>query len=49
MATVALKLGYRETQTPQEIAKKLNWDIDKTTRLLWDLSYAGAACVSKKD
>lgn len=49
MATVALKLGYREPQTPAEIAKKLNWDIDNTSRLLWELAYAGAACVSKKE
>ncbi|PKK94474.1 MAG: pyridine nucleotide-disulfide oxidoreductase, partial [Tenericutes bacterium HGW-Tenericutes-5] len=49
MAEVALKLEFRGPQTPEEIAKKLNWEVDRTKQLLWDLSYVGAACVNKKD
>lgn len=49
MAEVALKLEFRGPQTAEEIANKLNWDVDRTKQLLWDLSYAGAACVNKKD
>jgi NADPH-dependent glutamate synthase beta subunit-like oxidoreductase/ferredoxin len=49
MAEVALVLEYRGEQTAEEIAKKLGWDIDRTKKLLWDLAYAGVACVSKRD
>jgi len=49
MAEVALKLEYRGEQTAEEIAQKLGWDIDRTKKLLWDLAYAGVACVSKRD
>jgi NADPH-dependent glutamate synthase beta subunit-like oxidoreductase/NAD-dependent dihydropyrimidine dehydrogenase PreA subunit len=49
MAEVALVLEYRGEQTAQEIATKLGWDIDRTKKLLWDLAYAGVACVSKRD
>lgn len=49
MAEVALKLEYRGEQTAEEIAKKLDWSIDKTKQLLWDLAYAGVACVSKRE
>ncbi|MBI9009936.1 MAG: FAD-dependent oxidoreductase [Tenericutes bacterium] len=49
MAEVALKLKYREHQTAQEIAVQLGWDIDRVTKLLWDLAYAGVATVNKKE
>jgi NADPH-dependent glutamate synthase beta subunit-like oxidoreductase/NAD-dependent dihydropyrimidine dehydrogenase PreA subunit len=49
MAEVALMLEFRGRQTAEEIAKKLNWNTDKTSQLLWDLAYVGAACVNKKE
>lgn len=49
MAEVALKLEFRGPQTGKEIADKLGWSEDRTTELLWELSYAGAAVVNKKE
>ena len=49
MAEVALKLEFRGPQTAKEIAEKLGWSEDRTLELLWQLSYAGAAVVNKKD
>jgi NADPH-dependent glutamate synthase beta subunit-like oxidoreductase/NAD-dependent dihydropyrimidine dehydrogenase PreA subunit len=49
MAEVALQLEYRGHQSANKIAAKLGWDVDRTKKLLWDLSYAGVASVNKKE
>ncbi len=49
MAEVALVLEFRGPQTVEEIAEKLKWDTNLTNELLWELAYAGVACVNKKD
>ncbi len=46
-ATLCLKLKFRERQTPQELADQMGWDIDKTTKMLWDLSIKGVIVVVK--
>ena len=47
MAEVALKLEFRVHQTVEQIAEKLGWSFERTNDLLWELAYAGVACVKK--
>lgn len=49
MAEVALGLVYRVHLTPEEIAKKVNKDVEQTRKLLWDLALAGVASIKKEN
>jgi NADPH-dependent glutamate synthase beta subunit-like oxidoreductase len=49
MAEVALCLDLRKPQSAEEVAVRCGKPVDKTARLLWDLSMAGVCFVNKID
>jgi len=49
MAEVGLCLRLREPQTVEEIAALCGKSVEQTSKLLWDLGMAGAACFQKLD
>ncbi|MEW6565458.1 MAG: FAD-dependent oxidoreductase [Spirochaetota bacterium] len=49
MADVALQVEFRKPQTAEQIAKRCGKSVKETTKLLWDLAYAGVTVVNKID
>lgn len=49
MADVALQVEFRKPQTAEEIAERCGKSVEETTKLLWDLAYAGVTIVNKID
>jgi len=45
MALVALQVDFRKPQTAEEIASRCGKSVEETTKLLWDLAYAGGSVV----
>ena len=41
MARAALKMGVRKPTTPEELAKKLRWSVEKTQKILDDMADVG--------
>ncbi|MCA1949681.1 MAG: FAD-dependent oxidoreductase, partial [Treponema sp.] len=49
MALVALQVEFRKPQTAEQIAARCGKSVEETTKLLWDLAYAGVTIVNKID